>query len=175
MGKESRKKTTSKQKKKGKAKAAEDTDDFNVSLFDSWPPYINDFDVCVTTYDTLRQDLYVARDTLVRPARSSVEYSRDRRPVSPLVICEWYRVIMDEVWVTSLGIVTYQLISIRRFKWSGEGRHRASPRFSFFDVIPVFTPFTPERWCLSFHAFHRLQSLVHLPKPVFPIYPMFSS
>ncbi|KAI0298963.1 SNF2 family N-terminal domain-containing protein [Multifurca ochricompacta] len=50
----------------------------------SWPAYVNDFNVCITTYDTLRRDL-------------TAKYSRDKRPISPLVVCEWCRVIMDEV------------------------------------------------------------------------------
>lgn len=94
-----KKKTTSRREKNGKVKAADviDSDDANVSLLDSWPAYIDEFDVCVTTYDILRQDLNVARAAPARPTRQTVEYSRDKRPISPLVICEWYRVIMDEV------------------------------------------------------------------------------
>jgi E3 ubiquitin-protein ligase SHPRH len=96
-----------KQQKKQKTKAAEaiDIDDTNGSL-DSWPAYINDFDVCVTTYDNLRQDLAVARAAPSRPVRQTAEYMRHKRPISPLVICEWYRVIMDEVWVISFDIAT---------------------------------------------------------------------
>lgn len=97
-----------KQEKKQKTKTVEaiDIDDTNDSLMDNWPAYINDFDVCVTTYDTLRQDLAVARAAPSRPVRQTAEYMRHKRPTSPLVICEWYRVIMDEVWVTSLDIAT---------------------------------------------------------------------
>ena len=86
---------------KEKIKAADVTDpgDTNISLLDDWPAYINDFDVCVTTYDTLRQDLAVARAAPSRPVRQTAEYSRHKRPISPLVMCEWYRVIMDEVRV----------------------------------------------------------------------------
>ena len=93
-------------KQKTKAMEAIDVDDTNDSLLDRWPAYINDFDVCVTTYDTLRQDLVVARAAPSRPVRQTTEYMRYRRPISPLVICEWYRVIMDEVWVTLFDIVT---------------------------------------------------------------------
>jgi E3 ubiquitin-protein ligase SHPRH len=102
---------TMKQKKKQKTKAVEaiDVDETNGSLLDSWPAYMDDFDVCVTTYDTLRQDLDVARAAPSRPVRQTAEYIRYKRPISPLVICEWYRVIMDEVWVTSFDIVTSQL------------------------------------------------------------------
>ncbi|KAF8259089.1 SNF2 family N-terminal domain-containing protein [Lactarius quietus] len=69
----------------------------------NWPVYINDFDVCVTTYDILRSDLNVARIPPPRPVRQTAEYSRDKRPISPLVMCEWYRVIMDEVQMVGGG------------------------------------------------------------------------
>lgn len=97
-----------KQQKKQNTKAVEaiDIDDTNDSLLDSWHAYINDFDVCVTTYDSLRQDLVVARAAPSRPVRQTAEYMRYKRPISPLVTCEWYRVIMDEVWVTSVDIAT---------------------------------------------------------------------
>ena len=87
--------------KKGKAKDSGSTESENVDislLLESWPTYINDFDVCVTTYDILRSDLNVAHIPPVRPVRQTAEYSRNKRPISPLVLCEWYRVIMDEVW-----------------------------------------------------------------------------
>lgn len=104
------KKTTSKQDTKGKAKDVDvdaiDVDNTSASLLDSWPVYVNDFDVCVTTYDVLRRDLNVARAAPSRPARQTVEYSREERPISPLVMCEWYRVIMDEVGVISFDTTT---------------------------------------------------------------------
>ncbi|KAH9964865.1 SNF2 family N-terminal domain-containing protein [Russula dissimulans] len=100
-----KKQTNSKQDVKGKAKAVDviDSNEANVSLFDSWPAYINDFHVCVTTYDTLRQDLNVARAAPARPARQTAEYARDQRPISPLIMCEWHRVIMDEVQMVGGG------------------------------------------------------------------------
>jgi E3 ubiquitin-protein ligase SHPRH len=91
----------SKRARKGKAEdvGASEPEDAGISLvLESWPAYINDFDVCVTTYDILRSDLNVARAPPVRPVRQTAEYSRGKRPISPLVVCEWYRVIMDEVW-----------------------------------------------------------------------------
>jgi E3 ubiquitin-protein ligase SHPRH len=93
-----KKKRTSKQKQGTQGNALTvDTKDAVISLLDKWPTYINTFDVCITTYDTLRRDLNVARAAPDRPARETAEYSRDRRMISPLVACEWYRVIMDEV------------------------------------------------------------------------------
>ena len=104
------KKTTSKQDTKGKAKDVDmdvmNVDDTSASLLDSWPVYVNDFDICVTTYDVLRRDLNVARAAPSRPARQTAEYSREERPISPLVMCEWRRVIMDEVCVISFDTTT---------------------------------------------------------------------
>lgn len=92
------------QTKAEKTKAADGTDpgDTIILSLDNWPTYINDFDVCVTTYDILRQDLVVARAAPSRPVRQTAEYSKYKRPISPLVMCEWYRVIMDEVWINPL-------------------------------------------------------------------------
>ncbi|KAG1750477.1 SNF2 family N-terminal domain-containing protein [Suillus paluster] len=68
-----------------------------------WCTYVNTFDVCITTYNVLRQDLTVARAPPKRPRRADVEYSNLDRPRSPLVMCEWYRVIMDEVQMMGTG------------------------------------------------------------------------
>ncbi|KAG2361595.1 SNF2 family N-terminal domain-containing protein [Suillus spraguei] len=87
--------------KKGKAeaKAMYDEDD---NILD-WCSYVNTFDVCITTYNVLRQDLAVAHAPPKRPRRVQVEYSNLDRPRSPLVMCEWYRVIMDEVQMMGTG------------------------------------------------------------------------
>jgi E3 ubiquitin-protein ligase SHPRH len=85
--------------KKGKAKAIYDEED---DILD-WCSYVNTFDVCITTYNVLRQDLTVARAPPKRPHRAQVEYSNLDRPRSPLVMCEWYRVIMDEVQMMGTG------------------------------------------------------------------------
>ncbi|KAI6013221.1 SNF2 family N-terminal domain-containing protein [Pisolithus marmoratus] len=68
-----------------------------------WCTYINQFDVCITTYNVLRLDIVVARAPPKRPRRRDVEYSNLERPRSPLVMCEWYRVIMDEVQMMGAG------------------------------------------------------------------------
>jgi len=134
-----------KPKKKEKIKAADvtDTDDFCVSLFDSWPAYINDFDVCVTTYDTLRQDLAVARVVPSRPVRQTAEYSRSKRPISPLVMCEWYRVIMDEVWVTSFDTATSQL-TYSKVQMVGGGKASCVSWSTFSDMTQLSRPCTSE-------------------------------
>jgi E3 ubiquitin-protein ligase SHPRH len=62
-----------------------------------WCSYVNTFDVCITTYNVLRLDFNVARAPPIRPRREDVVYSNAEKPRSPLVMCEWYRVIMDEV------------------------------------------------------------------------------
>jgi E3 ubiquitin-protein ligase SHPRH len=100
-----KKKKSSKQKQEiqGNSKITETRDAF----LGRWSAHINTFDVCITTYDTLRRDLNVARFAPNRPARETAEYSRDRRMISPLVACEWYRVIMDEV--RSLHLMVWQI------------------------------------------------------------------
>lgn len=72
-----------------------------------WCAYVNTFDVCITTYSVLQQDLGVARPPPVRPRRAFVQYSTANRPRSPLVMCEWYRVIMDEVQMVGGGKTEY--------------------------------------------------------------------
>jgi len=98
---------------KGKAKAIDEEDTMVIDeecttmvkdddILD-WCSYVNTFDVCITTYNVLRQDLTVAHAPPKRPRRADVEYSNLDRPRSPLVMCEWYRVIMDEVQMMGSG------------------------------------------------------------------------
>ncbi|KAI0920308.1 hypothetical protein AcV5_010081 [Taiwanofungus camphoratus] len=68
-----------------------------------WCSYVNTFDVCITTYTVLQHDLGVARPPPTRPRRANVRYSTVERVRSPLVMCEWYRVIMDEVQMVGGG------------------------------------------------------------------------
>ncbi|KAL6308831.1 SNF2 family N-terminal domain-containing protein [Sparassis latifolia] len=74
----------------------EDEVDNDDDLID-WCIHVNTFDVCITTYNVLQQDLDVARAPPTRPHRTNVRYHENVRTRSPLVVCEWYRVIMDEV------------------------------------------------------------------------------
>ncbi|KAI0246671.1 SNF2 family N-terminal domain-containing protein [Lactifluus subvellereus] len=153
LGEKTKKKRTSKQKqaKQGKGKAVDITDpeDPDVSLLDKWPAYINTFDVCITTYDTLRRDLYVARATPNRLARETAEYSRDRRMVSLLVACEWYRVIMDEVQMVGGGKAS-EMVSL-------------IPRLSSFAVsgTPAKTRVSDLSYVLKFL---RVDPSIYLPK-----------
>ena len=65
-----------------------------------WPDFVHGYDVVITTYQTLRSDLYVAHPGPKRPRRSAVVYERPR---SPLVMVEWKRVVMDEVQMVGGG------------------------------------------------------------------------
>ncbi|KAH9943662.1 SNF2 family N-terminal domain-containing protein [Amylocystis lapponica] len=81
------------------AEGKEDKDDDVID----WCAYVNTFDVCITTYTVLQQDLGVARPPPVRPRRANVQYILQERARSPLIMCEWYRVIMDEVQMVGGG------------------------------------------------------------------------
>ncbi|TBU46840.1 SNF2 family N-terminal domain-containing protein [Dichomitus squalens] len=76
-----------------------------------WCAYVNTFDVCITTYNVLQHDLGVARPPPSRPRRAFVQYSTAARSRSPLVMCEWYRVIMDEVQMVGGG-KTEEMVSL---------------------------------------------------------------
>lgn len=68
-----------------------------------WADYVHTFDVVITTYTVLRDDFNVARAAPKRPRREDVVYTNLDRPRSPLVMCDWYRVIMDEVQMVGGG------------------------------------------------------------------------
>ncbi|KAG6844323.1 hypothetical protein H0H87_007807 [Tephrocybe sp. NHM501043] len=68
-----------------------------------WCSFVNGFDVVITTYSVLRSDFNVALAAPVRPRREDVVYSRVERTRSPLIMVEWYRVIMDEVQMVGNG------------------------------------------------------------------------
>ncbi|KAG7442066.1 uncharacterized protein BT62DRAFT_982607 [Guyanagaster necrorhizus] len=91
-----RNKINKKRSKKGQA--LEPTDDIV-----DWCTWVNTFDVVVTTYNVLKTDFNVARAAPVRPRRQDVVYSNVERPRSPLVMCEWQRVVMDEVQMVGGG------------------------------------------------------------------------
>ncbi|KAK7679996.1 hypothetical protein QCA50_016942 [Cerrena zonata] len=76
-----------------------------------WCTYVSGFDVVITTYLVLQQDLGVARPPPVRPQRANVQYKNVERPRSPLIMCEWYRVIMDEVQMAGGG-KTEEMVSL---------------------------------------------------------------
>lgn len=68
-----------------------------------WCNYVNAFDVCITTYNVLQHDLGIARPPPDRPRRTIATYVNVDRSRSPLVMCEWHRVIMDEVQMVGGG------------------------------------------------------------------------
>lgn len=72
-----------------------------------WCTYVNGFDVCITTYGVLAHDFRVARPPPPRPRREGTTYVDVPRAISPLVMCEWYRVIMDEVQSVGGGQTAY--------------------------------------------------------------------
>jgi E3 ubiquitin-protein ligase SHPRH len=84
------------------------SDDEDNDILD-WCSHINTFDVCLTTYGVLQQDLTVARPPLLRPRRETASYTNVEKPRSPLVMCEWYRVIMDEVQMAGGGKTEFRL------------------------------------------------------------------
>ncbi|KAI0350953.1 hypothetical protein OH77DRAFT_1411940 [Trametes cingulata] len=109
----------SKAKGKRKAAAADDMDVDEVPAtknddeddVQDWCSYVNTFDVCITTYTVLQHDLGVARPPPNRPRRAFVDYGDTSRSRSPLVMCEWYRVIMDEVQMVGGG-KTEEMVSL---------------------------------------------------------------
>ncbi|KAJ7743179.1 SNF2 family N-terminal domain-containing protein [Mycena metata] len=70
-----------------------------------WCSYVQGYDVVVTTYQTLKTDVNVARAAPPRPRREDVVYSNVERPRSPLILVEWNRVVMDEVQMVGGGQV----------------------------------------------------------------------
>ncbi|KDQ50603.1 hypothetical protein JAAARDRAFT_580714 [Jaapia argillacea MUCL 33604] len=68
-----------------------------------WCSFVHTFDICITTYPVLQSELGVARAPPIRPRRDVAVYSNVERPRSPVVMCEWYRVMMDEVQMVGGG------------------------------------------------------------------------
>lgn len=85
----------------------EEMDENEDEELEDWSSYVNQFDVCITTYNVLQLDLGVARAPIQRPRRDVGRYSTINRPRSPLILCEWYRVIMDEVQMVGGGKTQY--------------------------------------------------------------------
>ncbi|KZV72312.1 hypothetical protein PENSPDRAFT_576385 [Peniophora sp. CONT] len=93
------------QKGKGKSKAMDVDSPEPSKGVDTWAQFVQGYDVCITTYNVLQQDLHVARAPPRRPRRETAEYSTPAylRPRSPLVCVEFFRVIMDEVQMVGGG------------------------------------------------------------------------
>ncbi|PCH42935.1 hypothetical protein WOLCODRAFT_90057 [Wolfiporia cocos MD-104 SS10] len=101
-----------------------------------WCTYVNKFDVCITTYSVLQSDLGVARPPPTRPRRTGVLYSNVERPRSPLIMCEWYRVIMDEVQMVGGGMAAEMVSLIPRLSSLAVSGTPARSQVS--DLIHIF-------------------------------------
>ncbi|KAL5520312.1 hypothetical protein ACEPAG_9526 [Sanghuangporus baumii] len=77
----------------------------------TWCDFIQEYDICITTYNNLQHDLGVARAPLQRPRREVAKYVEIYRDRSPLVMVEWNRVIMDEVQMVGGG-KTEEMVSL---------------------------------------------------------------
>lgn len=99
----SRSKSTATSRGKNKARFDEDETPAPEDSNEEWCSHIDEYDVCITTYNVLKNDLHVARPPARRPRRDGVSYVNIERQRSPLVTCEWYRVIMDEVQMVGGG------------------------------------------------------------------------
>ncbi|KAL0068237.1 hypothetical protein AAF712_004622 [Marasmius tenuissimus] len=86
----------------GPSRSGDDDNDEEDEIVD-WYAFAHSFDVVITTYNVFQNDLNVARAPPKRPRRDGVHYANVERPRSPLVMCEWYRVIMDEVQMAGGG------------------------------------------------------------------------
>ncbi|KIY69814.1 hypothetical protein CYLTODRAFT_420375 [Cylindrobasidium torrendii FP15055 ss-10] len=96
-----------------RAKGKKDKEQLSLDIVD-WAHYVNEFDVVVTTYKELRDDLNVARPIVRRPRRTGATYSNLEHPRSPLILCEWHRVVMDEVQMVGGGKVEEMVSLIPR-------------------------------------------------------------
>ncbi|TFK50586.1 hypothetical protein OE88DRAFT_1631458 [Heliocybe sulcata] len=121
-------KKKAKRRKGAKSKAGTSADAMDVDEDDAedeildWVQHVNRFDVVITTYNVLQQDLTVARAPPKRPRRDIATYSNIERHRSPLIMCEWYRVIMDEVQMVGGG-KTEEMVSLipRLSSWAVSG------------------------------------------------------
>lgn len=79
-------------------------------ISDAWPKMCQDYDVVVTTYSVLSAELDVSKGAVSRPRRESVHYGERSLPRSPLILVEFWRVIMDEVQMAG-GVNTAEMVS----------------------------------------------------------------
>lgn len=80
--------------------------------------YVRGHDVVITTYQTLGDDLTVAVPVPQRSRRSNVAYKIGERPRSPLVMVEWWRVVMDEVQLQGNQSQAAEMVSLIPRKFS---------------------------------------------------------
>ncbi|KAG8820600.1 hypothetical protein FRC19_008738, partial [Serendipita sp. 401] len=111
-------------KKKGKGKNKMDIviDGDGETPEDEWANYCQQYDVVITTYNVLSSELNVAKGAVSRPRREKVDYSERSRPRSPLVLVEFWRVLMDEVQMaggTSVVDMVSRIPRVNSFAVSG--------------------------------------------------------
>lgn len=99
-----------KPKQKSKKNANAESQDANVSPSEEWALFCQEYDVVITTYNALSQELNVARGAVSRPRRDTAEYGERSLPRSPLIMVEFWRVIMDEVQLSG-GTNTVEMVS----------------------------------------------------------------
>jgi E3 ubiquitin-protein ligase SHPRH len=116
---EKRKPKKAVKKKKKKSKTFDDEDEISNDMevdgdgtvvSNEWALFCQDYDVVLTTYNTLAAELDVARGAVERPRRDKVEYGERSLPRSPLCQVEFWRVLMDEVQLSG-GINTVEMVS----------------------------------------------------------------
>lgn len=78
----------------------------------AWLDYVRGHDIVITTYQTLGDDLKVAHPAPARSRRSTAKYNLEERPRSPLVMVEWWRVVMDEVQLHSDQSAASDMVSL---------------------------------------------------------------
>lgn len=118
----SRRKKWSKKKNRKNAHGTSDTsveDDtedvmkdgvYDMSAQEEWAIFCQEYDVVITTYAVMTHELSVAKGAVSRPRRDNVEYGERSLPKSPLIMVEFWRVIMDEVQLSG-GINTEEMVS----------------------------------------------------------------
>ncbi|ORY26908.1 SNF2 family N-terminal domain-domain-containing protein [Naematelia encephala] len=88
-----------------KSESESDESDSEDSLLDmtqrEFLNYVRAHDVVITTYLDVAKDLDVARPPPQRSRRATTDYQIRSRPRSPLVMVQWWRVVMDEVQLQS--------------------------------------------------------------------------
>lgn len=82
----------------------------DISLQEEWAHFCHQYDVVITTYHVLTHELNVAKGAVSRPRRENVEYGERSLPKSPLIMVEFWRVIMDEVQLSG-GLNTVEMVS----------------------------------------------------------------
>lgn len=110
-------KASKKRKQKKKLTESKDSDDADMvdiendmSPQEKWANFCQQHDVVITTYHVLTQELNVAKGAVSRPRRENVEYGERSLPKSPLIMVEFWRVIMDEVQLSG-GVNTEEMVS----------------------------------------------------------------